>query len=224
MVTRIPIPCLCLVTDRRLCNSDPEALERRVAGAVRGGVNMVQLREKDLPGGLLLELAVRLRKATNGSALLFVNERVDVALASRADGVQLGEGGLPPEAARKVAGENLIVGRSVHSVESALAAEGEGADFLVVGTIFPTGTHPGAEPEGPRLLSRIMDRVSIPFAGIGGISAANVGEVMGAGSSGAAVISTILAAEDTEQAARDLKSAIDRAWSRRSTGVTGRRS
>ena len=109
-------------------------------------------------------------------------------------------------------------------MESALAAEGEGADFLVVGTIFPTRTHPGAEPEGPRLLSRIRDRVSIPFAGIGGISAANVGEVVGAGSSGAAVISTILSAEDTEQAARDLKGAIDMAWSRRSASVTGRRS
>ena len=104
MATRIPIPCLCLVTDRRLCNSDPEELERRVAGAVRGGVNMVQLREKDLTGGRLLELALRLRKATNGSALLFVNERADVALACGADGVQLGEEGLPPEAARKVAG------------------------------------------------------------------------------------------------------------------------
>ena len=227
MSTRIPIPCLSLVTDRRLCNSDLsdlEELERRVAGAVKGGVNLVQLREKDLPGGRLLELARRLRKVTEGSALLFINERVDVALACGADGVQLGEDGLPPEAARKVAGKNLIIGRSVHSVESAVAAECEKADFLVVGTIFPTGTHPGAEPEGPRLLSRIMGRVSIPFAGIGGISAANVDKVIGAGASGGAVISTILAAEDTEQAARGLKSAIDTAWSRRSMSVTGRRS
>ena len=223
-MTLIPIPCLCLVTDRRLCNSDLEELERRVVDAVKGGVNLVQLREKDLPGGQLLELAGRLRKATDGSALLFINERVDVALACGADGVQLGEDGLPLGAARKVAGENLIIGRSVHSMESAIAAEDEGAGFLVVGAIFPTDTHPGAEPEGPQLLSRIMGKVGIPFAGIGGISAANVDKVIGAGASGAAVISTILAAEDTEQAARGLKSAIDTAWSHRSMSVTCRRS
>jgi len=208
----MPIPCLCLVTDRRLCHSDPQELEERVTRAVKGGVNLVQLREKDLSGGQLLELAERLRKVTRGLALLFINERVDVAVACGADGVQLGEEGMPVEAARKVAGESLLISRSVHSQEGALTAEAQGADFLVVGTIFPTGSHPGAEAAGPQLLSSIAGRTSIPFAGIGGINTANVSQVISAGASGAAVISAILAAEDPELAARELRMAIDVAW------------
>ena len=217
----IPTPCLCLVSERRLCHSNARELEERVVRAVNGGVNMVQLREKDIPGGQLLDLADRLRKVTEGSALLFINERVDVAIASGADGVQLGEDGVPVEAARKVAGESLLIGRSVHSLERALVAAGMGADFLVVGTVFPTGSHPGAEPAGPQLLSDIAGSMSIPFAAIGGISAANVGEVIAGGASGAAVIRAILAAEDPEQAARELKEAIDASWRRFHTYQSG---
>ena len=210
----IPTPFLCLVTDRRLCHSDPGELEEKVTGAVKGGVNMVQLREKDLPGGQMLALAERLRRATEGLALLFVNERVDVAMACGADGVQLSEEGIPMESARQVTSERLLIGRSVHSPEGALAAEAQGADLLVVGAIFPTGSHSRVKPSGSQLLSGIASRTDIPFAGIGGISAANVGEVMGAGASGAAVISAILGAEDPEQAAQQLKEAIDAGWRR----------
>ena len=102
MTPQIPVPCLGLVTDRGLCASDSEELVRRVAQAVRGGVNLVQLREKGLPGGQLLRLAEDLRNVTSGRALLFINERVDVAIACGADGVQLGEEGLPVEAARLI--------------------------------------------------------------------------------------------------------------------------
>ena len=210
----IPAPCLCLVTDRRLCQYTVQELVNVVARAVSGGANMVQLREKDLPGGQLLELAERLRKVTAGKALLFVNERLDVALASGADGVQLGEDAIPEVAAREVAGDSLLIGRSVHSLEGALAAESRGADFLVVGTVFSTGSHPATEPEGPELLSRIASRAAVSFLGIGGINVANVGEVIAAGASGAAVVSSILAAEDPEHAARELKDAIDAAWER----------
>ena len=204
----VPTPCLCLVTDRRLCHHDVRELVERVARAVSGGVNLVHLREKELPSGQLLELAESLRKVTQGSALLFVNERVDVTMACGADGVQLGEESMPVEAARKVAGGSLLISRSVHSLEGARDAEDQGADFLVVGTVFPTGSHPGTEPAGPQLLSRIADRTSIPFVGIGGITTANVYEVIRAGAQGAAVISAILAAEDPERAARELKRAI----------------
>lgn len=214
MKLHLPVPCLCLVTDRRLCHSDPGELEKVVAMAVEGGVNLVQLREKDLPGAQLLKLAEGLRKVTEGSALFTVNERVDVAVACGADGVQLGEDGLPVTVARRVAGNGYLIGRSVHSQEGAVAAEAQGADFLVVGTIFPTSSHPGTEPTGPRLLSDIAGTVGVPCIGIGGVTAANVGDVMGAGASGVAVITAVLASHDPGQAAWELKGAMDAAWER----------
>ena len=212
MKLTVPVPCLCLVTDRRMCHGDHRELEWKVASAVKGGVNLVQLREKDLPGGQVLALAERLREAVEGSALLFVNERVDVALASGAEGVQLGEEGLPVDEARRIAGERLLIGRSVHSLEGALAAEASGADLLVAGAIFATGSHTKALPAGPQLLSSIASQSSLPLMGIGGISRYNVAQVMDAGASGAAVVSAILGAQDPEQAARELKDAIDESW------------
>ena len=212
MKSRIPVPTLCLVTDRRLCSSGPQSLEKAVAGAVKGGVDLVQLREKDLPGGELLELGKMLRRVTEGSALFFVNERVDVALACGADGVQLGEDAMPVEAARRVSGDGLIVGRSVHSLEGALDAEAAGADFLVVGTVFTTGSHPDGKISGPQLLSEIAGRVGIPFLGIGGIHSGNLHGVISSGASGAAVVSAVLGARDPEKATAQLKETMEAAW------------
>ena len=186
-----------------------------MARAVAGGVNLVQIREKDLPGGQLLGLSKRLRRATEGSALLFVNERVDVAIASGADGIQLGEQAMPMETARNLAGSSMLIGRSVHDLEGALAAESQGADLLIVGTVFPTDSHAGLHPSGTEVLSRISATAKIPCIGIGGISPLNAGEVIEAGASGAAVISAILAAEDPARAASDLTGSIDAAWLRR---------
>ena len=133
----LPVPCLALVTDRRLC--PPGSLADRVERAIAGGVDLVQLREKDLPAGELMALARELRRVTRGRALLLVNDRVDVALACEADGVQLGEAGVPANVARKLMGPELLIGRSVHGEAGARQAEADGADFLVVGTIFPAG-------------------------------------------------------------------------------------
>ena len=209
----LPYPALCLVTDRRICPADE--LPGRVASAIAGGVDVVQLRDKDLPGGALLELASALRAVCAGRALLLVNERVDVAVAAGADGVQLGEVGLPTPQARVVmgnaAGGNAgIIGRSVHSVDGArMAAADGGADFLLVGTMFATGSHPGEEPSGPGLLRRIADAgVRLPLLGIGGITADNVGAVLDAGAYGAAVITSVLGSADPESAARRLKGAM----------------
>ena len=196
-----------MVTDREVCG-DVEALVERVAAAVRGGANMVQLRDKEASGRELLEMGLQLRNTIEGRALLFVNERVDVALACGADGVQLGEEALPVSAARRVAGEKLLIGRSVHSVEGAVEAEREGADLLVVGTIFATASHPGARPAGVSLLREVASRVRIPFIGIGGIDASNAAQVVGAGAVGVAVIRSVLAASDPEEAARNLRQAL----------------
>ena len=210
MRPQFPTPCLCLVTDRKACRKVP--LEEAVGQAVVGGVNMVQLREKELSGRPLLELAYRLQEVTARAALLVVNERADVALACGADGVQLGEEALSVEAARRIAGPDLLIGRSVHSVEGALAAEAQGTDFLVVGTVFPTRYHSSNTAVGLGLLSRVAEKVHIPFVGIGGINSSNVNEVMEMGAWGAAVISAILSSGAPRKAAEEIKGAVEEAW------------
>ena len=208
MPVTLPYPCLCLVTDRAVC--PPDELPQRVAAAVAGGVDLVQLRDKEQPGLFLLEQAYDLREAIQGRALLLVNERADVAVAAEADGVQLGETALPIDEARPILGPGAIIGRSVHSVPGALHAAVSGADFLLVGAMFATRSHPGEEPAGPGLLTRIASAgVAIPpMLGIGGVTTDNVADVMASGASGAAVITGILASDDPETAARSLKTAM----------------
>lgn len=202
----LPYPCLALVTDRRIADGD--TLPERIAAAIAGGVDLVQLREKDLPGGLLLELAAKVRERMGDRALLLVNERGDVAAALPAAGVQLGEAALPVAAARRLLGADALIGRSVHSLEGAQAASAAGADFLVAGTMYASRSHPGEPPAGPALISQIAAAVNVPVIGIGGITAANAGQVMQAGAAGVAVITGILAAPDPERAAAQLKAAM----------------
>ena len=207
MVAALPNPALCLVTDRRVC--PPDELPGRVAAAVAGGVDIVQLRDKEESGGALLELATALREATRESAFLLVNERADVATACGADGVQLGEAAMPTASVRRILPQGSIIGRSVHSVEGATQAEASDADFLLVGTMFATRSHPGEEPSGPGLLERIRAAgVGAPLLAIGGITADNIAQVMHAGADGAAVITAILASPDPERAASQIKSAM----------------
>ena len=203
---KLTVPCLALVTDRRLCQA--LSLEEAVTQAVEGGANLVQLREKDLPAADLLALAEKLRAVTQGRALFLVNDRLDVALACSADGVHLPELGLPVAAARRLAGEGFIIGRSVHSVAEAVRAQEEGADYVQVGTIFASRSHPDQPVAGLGLLEAVAAAVSIPILAVGGITAANVGEAMAAGARGAAVISAILGAPSTREAARGLAQAI----------------
>ncbi len=178
-----------------------------VALALCGGVNMVQLREKDLPSGKLMDTALTLRRLTKGRALLFINDRVDVAVASGADGVQLGEDAMPVASARK-AGPGLLVSRSVHDVAGAVRAQRDGADMLVAGTIFPSGSHPGARPAGVELLERLRAEVSVPYIAIGGITERNAASAIAAGASGVAVIGAIARSEDPGRAARGLATSI----------------
>ncbi len=207
MDVALPNPALCLVTDRRVC--PPDELPGRVSAAIAGGVDIVQLRDKDEAGGALLEQANALLEITSGSAIILINERADVAAACGADGVQLGEAAMPTAAVRPILPDGSIIGRSVHSVEGATHAQGSGADFLLVGTMFATRSHPGEEPSGPGLLDRIRAAgVDATLLAIGGITADNVAQVMQAGADGAAVITAILASPDPERAASEIKSAM----------------
>ena len=204
----LPLPCVMLVTDRAVCGGT-EPLISAVEEAVAGGVNAVQLREKDMPAGELLALAQRLRRITNGKALLLINNHVDVALACGADGVHLAEDSLPVTAVRELlAGRDMLVGRSVHD---AAGVTDIGADYLVAGPVHKTETHPGQPPAGMRLLSGVLSAVDVPVLAIGGITAERVPEVMAAGVSGVAAIREVLASPEPRKAAEQLRHAVEQA-------------
>ena len=204
-------PCLMLVSDRSLCPDLVGAVE----AAVTGGVDAVQLREKDMPSEELLPLARRLRQATEGravptgrQALLLVNGSLEVALAAEADGVHLPEDAPPVERPRR----SFLIGRSVHSLAAARRAEAEGVDYLIAGPVYETRSHPGREPAGLALIEEITRSVRTPTLAIGGVNAGRVEEVVRAGASGVAVISAILAQRDRQAATTEIRRALDAAW------------
>lgn len=206
MSVGLPLPCVMLVTDRAVCGGT-EPLVHAVEEAVAGGVNAVQLREKDMPAGELLALAQRLRRITHGKALLLINDRVDVALACGADGVHLTETSLPVAAVRELlAGRDMLVGRSVHSVAGLNAV---GLDYIVVGPVYTTATHPGMEPAGAGLIEGVVLATGVPVVAIGGITAERVPEAMAAGASGVAVIREVLESPAPLQATQQLRKAVE---------------
>jgi thiamine-phosphate pyrophosphorylase len=199
------IPRLLLVTDRHATAG--RDLVDVVARALDAGLPAVQLRDKDLPGSALFDLAERLRAATaRMRALLFVNDRVDVARAVGADGVQLGAASLPVEAARALLASTALVGASVHTLEEVAETA---ADFAVFGPIFET---PSKRPYGaPQGLDRLREAAACaraPVLAIGGIEASNVEAVRAAGAHGVAVVRAVLAAADPNAATRTLLAAM----------------
>jgi thiamine-phosphate pyrophosphorylase len=205
----LPLPIVMLVTDRTACGDS--SIEHVVEAAVEGGVNMVQLREKDLPASDLYGLALRLRQIVGTQALLLVNDRIDVALAAGAHGIELGGSALPTEIGRRLA-PDLLIGRSVHDVVHAGGAIADGADLLVVGTMFASRSHPGMTPAGPSLVRKAAAISTIPLVGIGGVTAANASQVISAGASGIATITAITMATDPREAAKRLVGVVNEAW------------
>ncbi len=177
-----------------------------------GGCRLVQLREKEWPSGRLLPLAERLRdRCRQAGATFIVNDRVDLALAVDADGVHLGQDDLPPAPARALLRRGMILGLSTHSVEQARAARAAGADYVAVGSMFPTGTKPDFQLVGPELVGKLRGEIGVPLIGIGGITHDNVARVIRAGADGVAVISAVCAAPEPEAATRRLLDLIDNA-------------
>jgi thiamine-phosphate diphosphorylase len=187
-------------------------LEKILEAAIAGGCRMVQLREKEWPSGRLLPLAERLRDRCRHAGVTFiVNDRVDLALALDADGVHLGQDDLPPRAARPLLRRGMILGLSTHSVAQARTAETDGADYVAVGSMFPTATKADFELVGPELLRELRPKIRVPLIGIGGITEENVAEVIRAGADGVAVISAVCGASDPTVATRRFLDAIRRA-------------
>jgi len=191
---------LYLITDRKVATKPlPEAVRL----ALEGGVKAVQLREKDLPVRELLSLAKELRAITREyGAKLFINDRVDVAVAVGADGVHLGGQSMPVDAVRKVVGKVMKIGVSTHSGEEARAAEAGGADFITFGPIFETPSKAKyGIPVGIDAIKKLKNEVDAPIFALGGINSGNVNHVVVSGASGIAMISAILAAPDIKEAA-----------------------
>jgi thiamine-phosphate pyrophosphorylase len=202
-------PLLLLVTDRGRYGDHP--LEDIFVPALSAGVNMIELREPDMTAWDLLGEATRLRKLALGGVPLFVYDRVDVAVAARADGVHMATDGLPIGSAKMV-GRGMLVGKSVSSVAEAVAAEQAGADYLVVEPVFFSHYAQGRSPLGPTLVRRIKAKVHLPLLAGGGITAGNAHQVIAAGADGVSVTTEIVDSPDPRGAARSLHTAMQEAW------------
>lgn len=200
-------PQLCLVTDPQR----PDLIQK-VEQALTAGVTMLQLRGHALSSARLYDLAIALRELCRRYQVPFiVNDRVDIGLASGADGFQLGTRSMPLATVRQLVGERSLLGASVHSLEEAHAAVAAGADFLLVGTIFASLSHPGESGRGPSLIRSVKQaNPAVPLLAIGGVTGANAHQVMEAGADGIAVISAIFDAVKVEQAVQELRTVIGR--------------
>jgi thiamine-phosphate pyrophosphorylase len=199
---------LYLVTDRGLARG--RAMLDIVRAAVQGGVTCVQLREKTCSTREFIEEALAVKEFLRSRGVpLIINDRVDVALAVGADGVHLGQKDMPLDVARAIVTDTMLIGISAESLADAVAAQQGGADYLGVSPIFATPTKTdAAAPLGLEGLQIIRRAVHIPLVGIGGLNRQTTAAVVRCGADGVAVVSAIVAAEDPEQAARELVQVI----------------
>ena len=194
---------LYFVTDRSLMSSP--TIEESVALAVAGGCTVVQLREKTAGSREFYETALRVRRICAEAKIpLIINDRADIARAVNADGVHVGQSDLPPPAVREIIGDDKIIGVSASSLEEALQAERDGADYLGVGAMFATGTKTDTRFPGMEGLRAIRAATRLPIVVIGGINKTTVPLFAGTGIDGIAVVSAIAAAEDVRAAAAEL--------------------
>jgi len=196
---------------------DPDAARGRdlaslLDAVLAGGGRLVQLRDKRVPMSDVYPLAARLRaRCREAGALFIVNDRADLALAVDADGLHVGQDDLPAAAARRILPRRMVLGMSTHDPEQARRALADGADYVAVGSVFPTGTKEAFQLVGPELVRKLRPEIPVPLVGIGGITADNAGQVVAAGADAVAVISAICAAPDPASATRLLIERLDAA-------------
>lgn len=192
---------LYAVTDRSWLRG--ETIFDQVEAAIRGGATLIQLREKELYFDAFLDEAIEMKALCERCNVpLIINDNVEIALRSGADGVHVGQDDMRAADIRKMAGRNLIVGVTAKTVEQALDAQAAGADYLGSGAVFGSSTKTNARPMTRETLSAICAAVDIPVVAIGGINRNNISELRGTGISGVAVVSGIFAAEDIEAECR----------------------
>jgi len=193
-----------LVTDRDLMST--ETLEEAVEKAIIGGCTLVQLREKDCSSFDFYNTAVKVKEITDKYKVpLLINDRLDIALAVDAAGVHVGQSDLPATVVRKIIGEDKIIGVSTGSLEQALKAQKDGADYIGVGAMYDTGTKKDANPTSMEELKKIRENVSLPIVVIGGINKERIKDFEGIGIDGLAIVSAIIAQKDITQSTKELK-------------------
>ena len=202
-----------LVTQQSV--SEGRSTPEIVRAAIDGGVDVVQLREKETESRFRYELGLELRELTAEAGVdLIVNDRIDIAQAIDADGVHVGQSDLPVTVARDLLGPDAVVGCSTSTVEEALEAETAGADYLGIGAVYGTSSKDVAAEEdgvGPERIAAIAEAVSIPVVGIGGITTDNAAPVVEAGAVGVSVISEITTAEDPQGTTAALAETVETA-------------
>jgi thiamine-phosphate diphosphorylase len=210
---QLPSP-LYVILDREVARGrDMLAL---LDAVLAGGCRVVQLREKHMPLAELYPLAeAMVERSRRAGALFIVNDRADLALAVGAGGLHVGQDDLPAPAARRLLPSGTVLGVSTHDVHQARQALADGADYVAVGSIFPTGTKAGFQLVGPELVRNLRSEIPVPLVGIGGITLDNAEQVVGAGADAVAVISAVCAAPDPEDATRRLMERLVRALSER---------
>lgn len=195
---------LYAITDRR--NLDKKVFFEKIEEALQGGVTILQLREKELDEDSFINEAIEVKKiCRNHGVPLIINDNVNVALKSGADGVHVGIEDMPIDEIRRTVPDSFIIGATCKTVEQAQSAERLGADYMGVGAVFPSPTKKNAVRITREQLKEICASVSIPAVAIGGISLENVDELKGGGMSGIAVVSAVFSADDIQKAASLLK-------------------
>lgn len=200
---------LYLVTDRN--QPAPGTFEKVVEEAIRGGATLVQLREKLGDTGIFYERARQLKQVTDRYHVpLIIDDRIDIMLAVDADGVHVGQSDMPVSVARKMIGHDKILGVSAGTLEEAVKAEKDGADYLGVGAMFPTATKTDADITSMETLKAILQTVHIPVVVIGGINQKTIPQFKGLDIAGCAVVSAIMASRNPQNSAKELKELITR--------------
>ena len=193
---------LYAITDLEEENS---VIIKKVNEALQGGADILQLRSKTLSDAALLRLARKmLPLCRKHRKLFFINDRVDLVLASGADGVHLGQDDMPYRDARRILGSKFFIGRSTHSLPQALKAAREGHDYIGVGPVFETPTKPDYVPVGLKLVGEVAAKVSVPFVAIGGIDSSSLGRVIEAGANSIACVRAIFSSKNVQQSVKEL--------------------
>ena len=196
---------LYLVTDRSLMST--ATLIEAVEQAILGGCTMIQLREKNISSLDFYRQSVEVKKITEQYHVPFIiNDRIDIAIAVNADGVHIGQTDIPAAIARDLIGTDMLLGVSAASVKEAVQAANDGADYLGVGAMFPTGTKTDANYVSIEELKKIRHAVNLPIIAIGGINKGNIKQFHDTGINGLAVVSAIIAQPDIQKAAAEMKS------------------
>ena len=193
-----------LVTDHR--NKTDEEFLNIIEEAIKGGTSIVQLREKTASTKDFYQLALKVKEITSKYDVpLLINDRIDIAIAVDSEGVHIGQDDMPADIARKIIGEDKILGVSASTVEEAKKAQEDGADYIGSGAVFPTATKDDADSVSKEELIDIVGSIDIPVVAIGGITLENASLLKDTGISGFSVVSAIMSADDPKDASSKLK-------------------